>query len=443
MKFPRVLPLDEEGLPLPEEDEERYNHARRGDTLMVPFQCQLCHFRNLKGRNPSVTSDEDHRLLSFVKRANLDAFWSRTSATVEGNCKQVAKLMECSFVEILPARGPFGSTDEFGMGLAVALLQRSLDPGRNDDYVQYDTTRKLRSAFSNLWQASVHTNQASVMAEGRNMLRVTTCPSNSFWFQRFMRGFHERVGDLVKQNLGISSSIMTVLMEKITDMHEADTSNVRTVELGFYCMLCYLGALRGDEAFRVNLGECWRLREATLSSKEYPHVVVPLQGKFKTSTGLTCFLLFLSTQVSRRFKYTVGYWLHTLMDMRKLEEITSGWLYAKKSGPNRGQRLESSHFELDVLTLLVEVQEERGDLIPAGLDVMDVYGTYRSFRRGATTEARNAKVPKEAIELNNGWRTMEKARGKHPGTDMLAYYTELSLALKSQLVFSSALLRDG
>ena len=65
------------------------------------------------------------------------------------------------------------------------------------------------------------------------------------------------------------------------------------------------------------------------------------------------------------------------MDMRNLDELTSGWLYAKKSGPNKGQRLESSHFELDVLTLLVEIQEERGDLIPAGLDVMDVYGTYR------------------------------------------------------------------
>ena len=95
-----------------------------------------------------------------------------------------------------------------------------------------------------------------------------------------------------------------------------------------------------------------------------------------------------------------------------------------------------------MLTILMEVQEERPTLIPVGLDIMDVHGMYRSFGHGATTEARNAKVSKEAIELNNGWRTMEKARGKHPGMDMLAYFTELSLALKSQLVFSSALLRD-
>ena len=428
---------------MPEEDVDRYNHARKGDTLMVPFQCQLCHFRNLKGRNPEVNNDEDYRLLSFIKRANLDAFWSRTSSTVEGNKSQVSKLIEYSFVELLPARGPFALKDEFGMGIAVATLLRSLDPGRNDEFVQYDTTRKFRSAFSNLWQASVHTTQGTVMSEGRNTLRVTTCPSNSFWFQRFMRGFHERVGDLIKQNLGISSAIMSVLMEKIGIMHEVNMDNVRTVELGLYCMLCYLGALRGNEGFLVSLGECWRLREAARSNTELPHIVIPLQGKFKTSTGLTCFLLFLSSQESRKFKYTIEYWLHTLMDMRKAMDITSGWLFAKREGPRKGQRLESSHFEMDVLTILVEIQEERPDLIPSGLDVMDAYGTYRSFRRGSTTEARNAKVPKEAIELNNGWRMMDKARGKHPASDMLAYYTELSLSLKAQLVFSRALLRDG
>ena len=84
------------------------------------------------------------------------------------------------------------------------------------------------------------------------------------------------------------------------------------------------------------------------------------------------------------------------------EGIVTGWLFAKKEGPKKGQRLESSHFELDMLTILMEVQEVRPNLIPVGLDMMDVYGTYRSFQHGATMEARNAKVSKDAIELNNG-----------------------------------------
>ena len=202
--------------------------------------------------------------------------------------------------------------DDFGIGITVSLLLNSLDPERNDKFVQYDTIRKLRSAFSNLWQVLVHTNQASVMAESRNMLRVTTCPSNYFWFQYFMQGFHKRVGDLVKQNLCISAPIMTVLVAKIANMHKSDSDNVQTVKFGFYCMLCYLGALHGNEAFLVNLGECWQLCEAAMENTEHPHILVPLQGKFKASTGLTYFLLFLSTQV---FKLVQIY--HILMDMQK------------------------------------------------------------------------------------------------------------------------------
>ena len=40
VSFPRVLPLVDEGVLLPEEDEDRYNHGQKRNTLMVPFQCQ-------------------------------------------------------------------------------------------------------------------------------------------------------------------------------------------------------------------------------------------------------------------------------------------------------------------------------------------------------------------------------------------------------------------
>ena len=169
------------------------------------------------------------------------------------------------------------------------------------------------------------------MAEGQNTMRVTTCPSNSFWFECFMWGYHERVGDLVKQNLGICFSIMVELMEKITDMQEQNLDNVKMVELAFYCMICYLGALHGNKGFWFSLGECLHLCEATASNSEHPHVVIPLQGNFKLCTGLFCFLLFLSTQVSCRFKYTTECWLHMLMGMRKSSGATTSWLFAQRA----------------------------------------------------------------------------------------------------------------
>lgn len=55
--------------------------------------------------------------------------------------------------------------------------------------------------------------------------------------------------------------------------------------------------------------------------------------------------------------------------------------------------------------------------------------------------ARNKKLPKETIELNNGWRMVEASRGKHTTSDMLTYYTELSLSIASLVpfLFSSVL----
>jgi hypothetical protein len=46
--------------------------ARAGDHLMVPFQCKLCHFCNI----PEKWNHTDTKLLDFIRRANLDAFWA-------------------------------------------------------------------------------------------------------------------------------------------------------------------------------------------------------------------------------------------------------------------------------------------------------------------------------------------------------------------------------
>jgi hypothetical protein len=34
------------------EDRGRFIEARAGDHIICPFQCELCHIRNIKGRDP-------------------------------------------------------------------------------------------------------------------------------------------------------------------------------------------------------------------------------------------------------------------------------------------------------------------------------------------------------------------------------------------------------
>ena len=56
-----------------DEDRSRHLVARNEDHLIIPFQCELCHFRNLKGDNHSQRRD-NILLIRMIRRVNIDAF---------------------------------------------------------------------------------------------------------------------------------------------------------------------------------------------------------------------------------------------------------------------------------------------------------------------------------------------------------------------------------
>jgi hypothetical protein len=63
-------------------DEKRFKVGRNGDNLMCPFQCDLCHFRNIQKRDFRPADVKDRLLLQCICRASLDAFWAREPSTV-------------------------------------------------------------------------------------------------------------------------------------------------------------------------------------------------------------------------------------------------------------------------------------------------------------------------------------------------------------------------
>lgn len=72
--FP-IKDLLEEEQHLETEDgrEQDYRLARNGDHLMgIPFECDLCHFRNVVGRDPVWGQAKDEYTLICIRRANLD-----------------------------------------------------------------------------------------------------------------------------------------------------------------------------------------------------------------------------------------------------------------------------------------------------------------------------------------------------------------------------------
>jgi hypothetical protein len=97
---------------------------------------------------------------------------------------------------ITPPMGPFPLEDECGMKAAIAMSDRSLDPGRYADHVQYGTFRKVRSTITNIIQAGVGGLEDSVGAYQRNKIWMTKAATQKCWFSRFLEGLHKSVGEI-------------------------------------------------------------------------------------------------------------------------------------------------------------------------------------------------------------------------------------------------------
>jgi hypothetical protein len=169
-------------------DERRFLEARRGDHMMCPFQCPLSHFRNIMKRDPWEEKEMDAEILEFIVRACLDAFGGRETATVEKNLTE-ARRTEHTFTRlgmpsVTPPMGPFPLQDDFGMQAAIAILDRSMDPGKHAEFVQWETFRKARSCITNVLQAGIGAMGDSVGAYERKKVWISSVITHTFWFDR-------------------------------------------------------------------------------------------------------------------------------------------------------------------------------------------------------------------------------------------------------------------
>jgi hypothetical protein len=176
-----------------EKDKMRYLEARDGDHLVTPFQCELCHVRNILGRDPQLNPASDVRLIKLIRRASLDAFWCSEPKTVEGTLREARRGLRIAsslgFRDKLFAQlGPFPVEDTFGMRAAVVMLEVSLNPGKNDGTVQYGTVWKFRSSFSNVFKASKEGQKGAVMMKDTVKMSISTCPMDGLFFEKFTKG---------------------------------------------------------------------------------------------------------------------------------------------------------------------------------------------------------------------------------------------------------------
>jgi hypothetical protein len=78
-------------------------------------------------------------------------------------------------------------------------------------------------------------------------------------------------------------------------------------------------------------------------------------------------------------------------------------------------------------------------LIAEDVQVLEEYGLSRSFRRGATSEARARGIDRDDVDLTNRWRSFEGAKGKRPRMAMRDHYSDIRLLIPALIRFSEGL----
>jgi hypothetical protein len=88
---------------------------------------------------------------------------------------------------------------------------------------------------------------------------------------------------------------------------------------------------------------------------------------------------------------------------------------------------------------LLWVQVNQPNLIGEETKVEDEYSASRSFKRGATAQARNMDIPTDVIQANNRWWQKERSRGSTPHMLLLERYTDAKASVPLLVKFLGGL----
>jgi hypothetical protein len=221
IKFPMPGIVDEEGNPWHNEEAGCWQMMEgvEGSHLCIPFQCKLCWYRNLKGRDPTPGREDVY--ISCIRQANLDAMLGKSPLTIRAHRSQtLASLQNAMRIGKTPTyhpRGPFPVGDPVGMSLAVDMILKSLvAKGRIMDQVQFAMLQKMRSTYTKNWELSpAGVKEGAAFANGKYQVRQTTCPAQSEWFYYFLRGLEFPMGCQSNPNHGLLMGEIVYLLKLI------------------------------------------------------------------------------------------------------------------------------------------------------------------------------------------------------------------------------------
>jgi hypothetical protein len=243
------------------------------------------------------------------------------------------------------------------------------------------------------------------------------------------------MGQVVKQDRAISLSLMHALCQILEREWEgAETLRQRSMvaSLGAWAVICFCGSFRGPEMSLVDLFGLIKYASEDRFVEDREFVIIPLLGRFKNELGEQYHLTPLAATTKSGLQ--VKTWVRRLVETRRLERRERGPAFGTIEG-----HIPYSWYEREFIDRFMVIQRQDPDIIEADAMVSEEYGISRSFRRGATSEARARGVDPTDIDLANRWRSFEEAKGRRPRMAMRDHYADIRLLIPTLIKFSEGL----
>lgn len=424
------------------EEESDYLKARRGDHLLVEFECDVCVFRKLKRRDPLEGLPADDLTLKCIRRANLDAFWSRAPSTAVKNARATQGILDaCTTLEIIPPfkpSGPMPNHDHCGYAIAVSSVLLSTGKGRyQTSHKQFATVRQYRTAFSNQLRATAgQRGDQLVMSDhdGKGYNRLSSDPCGSLWFHRFMEGMKRRMGQDWRPNQAITPELLVEILARMEN-------DIRTssLEKGFdltvtaiFFVTCYVLSLRGPEGVLLDTASTIKHFESNKNC-----ITIGLWGKVKGETSPRAHLL--PCTYKTKSGIDVALWWRRGIALSLHIGRTSGPLMIDY----KGRILNSARLTSTLHHYLLQILDESPNVLPSKItsaeEITERYHTFRSFRRGSDTRALAMKVDENDIYCVNRWKS-EGRNQRGPGAMPMHHrYADIDLLIQPFLRYTSAM----
>lgn len=337
----------------------------------------------------------------------------------------------------LPQLGPWPLSDKVGFRLALAQLKMSQRKGTNcSTHLQFDTVRKLRTAYSHIHESSSSSVLSLVNSFRTQLGKVfsnSSSPTQSLFYVRFAYGMLLRMGRQTVHNTALDYLLLHKILQNINRSLEEVNLNAKRrrwlIMVGGYLVVSFVLALRGNEGFMVEAGGLISFVDDGKMEEE-SFVVIPLLGSFKNEEGERWHTMLSVSETKSGFQ--VRNWVEKIVEILVSESKIAGPAFCHKNG----RVIKSGEMDAEFHSQLEIIQDLRPDLIKPNMNVRESFSVFRSLRRGCTSRTGELNIPDNVVNLQNRWRSLEYRGYTHSFSNMRALYTELRLTREVRLQFT-------